>query len=118
MNLIEKKAEEYVNHNFPNADLGYCGHQSERYKAVFIAGYEQCKKDTQRWHYPSKGELPNEAEVKDGEIIENVLVYTVSKQIRVGYYRNYEFCLCNGADLSPKLVIAWKYLPEPPKEIA
>lgn len=45
MTFIEKKAEEYVSREFPNADFGYCGHQSERYKAAFLAGYEQCKED-------------------------------------------------------------------------
>ena len=58
MTFIEKKVEEYVSRKFPNADLGYCGHQSERYKAAFLAGYEQCKEDMSGWHFLRDGFPP------------------------------------------------------------
>ena len=68
------------------------------------------------WHYPSKGEFPNEAEVRNCEIIENILICTKRIQLRAGFYRRGEFCVCNGANLPPDLVFAWQYLPEPPEE--
>lgn len=43
--LIDKAAAEYVEKEFPNADLCYCSCQSERYKSAFVAGYKQCLKD-------------------------------------------------------------------------
>lgn len=58
---ISEKAAEYVARKFPNADLGYCSYQTERYKSVFIAGYEQCQKDIAEkdgWHYCSNGFPP------------------------------------------------------------
>ena len=58
MNDIEKKAGEYINRKFPNADLGYCGFQSERYKAAFMAGYAQCRKDIEDWHFLRDGFPP------------------------------------------------------------
>lgn len=42
---VIEKAAEYVAREFPNADLGYCSYQAERYKSVFVAGYERCQKD-------------------------------------------------------------------------
>ena len=42
---VIEKAAEYVARKFPNADLGYCSYLAERYKSVFIAGYEQYQKD-------------------------------------------------------------------------
>ena len=59
MNDIEKKTGEYINRKFPNADLGYCDCQSERYKAAFMAGYEQGREDIEDWHFLRDSFLPS-----------------------------------------------------------
>ena len=121
MRYEEEKAEEYVSRNFPNADFGYCGCQSERYKAAFMAGYEQCKKDM-GWQYPSKGELPKKCyegatavllAIKKEPCNRSVISET---EISLGFF-NGEFRTTGFITNIVKNndVIAWQYI-EPPKE--
>ena len=128
MTYEEKKAEEYVSRNFPNADFGYCGHTTERYKASFMAGYEQCKKDMSGWHYPSKGELPDTKE--DERIlffVKDTNVYDGSpyQHFALGFYKSISYkggkkmfseqSKGYSCDFLPEEVIAWQYI-KPPEE--
>ena len=66
-----------------------------------------------KWHYPSKGELPE---------VSKLLLIRIPGCYVLGWYRdnawyfdrNYNFDYCESIECE---IIAWQYLPEPPKEM-
>ena len=107
---LEKKAERYARNSLSTlADTVI----QDNVKLAYIKG---AKENTPVWHYPSEGELSKkEIPVRNNCYEPNILIYTKSEQLRVGFYKDNEFHLIVGADLPQDLVIAWQYI-EPPKE--
>lgn len=93
------------------------------YQDEYISDLKQelndTKKKQERWHYPSKGELPNEGNLvfvagknQNGYKWTGCLYYREDNyDERTGFYDDDSTCFDDE-------VYAWKYLPEPPKEIA
>ena len=134
---ITRAADEYVETHYPNANLGYCHWQQVKYKDCFIAGAKAVRaemktqglalqsdmdktiaqnmalKEEHRWHYPNKGELPEEGllvlcyrKTADG------YRYRPCQQFHDSdWYDEYMDIL-----ETDELPIAWQYLLDPPKE--
>ena len=74
--------------------------------------YEQGRADATEWHYPSKGELPD-----DNEIVLLSIKGRVWKRMEFGQW-NGQFFVANDSDYSVSEIRAWMPLPEPPQEEA
>ena len=75
--------------------------------AAYEEGYEQAKKDnTPQWHYPSKGELPR--------LDVRVLVYN-GYSLTIAHRWDFNWHDERGGIINCD-IIAWRYLPELPKE--
>ena len=97
--MFEKEAEEYAK--------DYEGSKYIRtVDEVFKNGAEYGYNKANEWHYPSKGELPKE--------LADCLVYSEGNTMYLSYL--YKGVWQRGARKSFD-VIAWQYLPEPPKEV-
>lgn len=81
-------------------------------KADIRVAYMQGFEDATKWHYPSKGEVPDKTDdylvylERDG--VGNIIIATY-------YVGAEEWCFCGDEMLEP---VAWMPLPEPPKEEA
>ena len=76
--------------------------------AAYEAGYEQAMNDNApQWHYPSKGELPR--------LNVRVLVYN-GYSLTIAHRWNFNWHDERGGIINCD-IIAWQYLPEPPKEM-
>lgn len=99
--MFEKEAEERSKREYASTapDL------QEAYADGFKDGAEYGYNKANEWHYPSKGELPEEGD--------EVLCFFEDEMAETAVYTNhFVFSRFVSAD-----VIAWRYLPEPPKEV-
>lgn len=87
-------------------------HARGEIKESFLIAYKDGYADAQRWHYPSKGDKPENKEM--------VFLYYRDaddcKQFAFGYMKYGFWYTTSGCIDDDEEVIAWQYLPEPPKE--
>lgn len=114
--MFEKEAEEYAKRScfteYPNPSLSEDIDISDEIKEAVLYGYNKANK----WHYPSRGEYPDENGeylflVKAFSNVHRVVGdYEVLKNQRLWYAEIADHCI----EDEP---IAWQYLPDlPPKE--
>ena len=88
--------------------------RDEKYHALLKEN--EAMREKHRWHYPSKGELPDKPEILGNAIVPNVIVCDYSNEIYRGYYlENNLFGFIVGTSLRIEIIRAWQYI-EPPKE--
>ena len=108
---LEKKAKEYTDtvgienfRKFYESEKSIADLIITTYKDAYRAS---AKKNGNAWHYPSKTELPKNSD--------EVIVFTNQNQVFAGFFNSIEWYSAEGLRLGCE-VIAWQYLPEPPKE--
>lgn len=108
--MFEKEAKEYATENYEYIDGR---NDTAEITKAFKDGAEYGYNKANEWHYPSKGELPNENKY--------CLVYLQTNTYEVAY-RVTDECWKRKPNTTfacnfQKEIISWQYLPEPPKEI-
>lgn len=87
---------------------------SPKITAILTKAVEELERS--RWHYPSKGELPDKPKLLGNAVVPNVIVYDCFNRIYKGYYfQDNKFGFIVGSNLRIEGIRAWQYI-EPPKE--
>jgi len=107
-NMTPDEARKYILQNWfdgdENVNSFVCGDKEYTAMAIAVEALEATK-----WHYPSKGELPD-----DNEIVLLSIKGRVWKRMEFGQW-NGQFFVANDSDYSTKEILAWQYI-VPPKE--